>query len=111
MSQHRYRQRRQTLSLEELKEDVQTVDIEWGAGSDGREDLEQQVIATERVKLLRRAIDELSPIDRAVIVLGDLQGQSNQSTGDMLGLSEAAVKSRRHRARLYLREKLMADVS
>ncbi len=111
LSQHRYRQRRQTLSLEELKEDVQPVDIEWGAGSDGREDLEQQVIATERVKLLRRAIDELSPIDRAVIVLGDLQGQSNQSTGDMLGLSEAAVKSRRHRARLYLREKLMADVS
>ncbi|WP_179137456.1 RNA polymerase sigma factor [Candidatus Entotheonella palauensis] len=105
LSQKRYRQRRRTLSVEDLEQDIQPRWIE----SDGPDNLDQHVIAAERLQRLRQAIEELSPVDRAVIVLGDLQGQSNQITGDVLGLSEAAVKSRRHRARLDLREKLTAE--
>lgn len=108
LSQKRYRQRRQTLSLDEFE--WQQPRMRWKAGLDGPDDVEQHVMASERIQRLRQAIEELSPMDRAVVVLGVLRGQSNQSIGDTLGLSEAAVKSRRHRARLYLREKLMAEV-
>ncbi len=110
LSQKRYRQRRRTLSVEDLDQDAQRRWTSLGTSSEGAGDLDQHVIATERVQRLRQAIEELAPVDRAVIVLGDLRGQSNQSTGEILGLSEAAVKSRRHRARLYLREKLTSEV-
>ncbi len=108
LSQKRYQQRRRTLSVEDLEHEEPQYWAGLRTKPEGSDDLDQHVIASERVQQLRQAIDELSPIDRAVIVLGDLQGQSNQSTADMLGLSEAAVKSRRHRARLDLRDKLAA---
>ena len=41
-----------------------------------------------------------------VITLSDVEGLSNEETAQILGLSVPAVKSRLHRARLYLREKL-----
>ena len=103
LSQKRYCQRRRTLSVEDLEPGAQQ---RWQQRWEGADGPEQHVIAAERVQRLRQAIEELPPMDREVVVLGDLQGQSNQTTGDILGLSEAAVKSRRHRARLDLREKL-----
>jgi RNA polymerase sigma-70 factor (ECF subfamily) len=45
---------------------------------------------------------------RTVITLRDIEGLSNEEVGIILGLSVAAVKSRVHRARLYVREKLDA---
>ncbi|ETX00196.1 MAG: hypothetical protein ETSY1_12110 [Candidatus Entotheonella factor] len=108
LSQKRYRQRRRTSSFEDLEHDMKRR-AEWGAERDHPDDLDQHVMAAERLQRLRQAIAELSPMDRAVIVLGDLQGHSNQMTAEMLGLSESAVKSRRHRARLDLRDKLTAE--
>jgi RNA polymerase sigma-70 factor (ECF subfamily) len=52
------------------------------------------------------AISELPEPLRIVFILRDLEGLSTAETGDVLGLSEGAVKTRLHRARLWLRERL-----
>jgi DNA-directed RNA polymerase specialized sigma24 family protein len=58
--------------------------------------------------LLQQAIAALRPLDKAVVTLGELEGLANRHIGTMLGLSESAVKSRRHRTCLFLRGQLTA---
>ncbi|MFQ3566760.1 MAG: sigma-70 family RNA polymerase sigma factor [Aggregatilineales bacterium] len=55
---------------------------------------------------MERAIATLTPVQRAVFVLRDIEGFSTRETADSLGLSEANVKVALHRARLALREHL-----
>jgi RNA polymerase sigma-70 factor (ECF subfamily) len=49
--------------------------------------------------LLDRAISQLSPGYRAVLVLVDGQGFDYQAAGEILGVAEGTVASRLHRAR------------
>jgi RNA polymerase sigma-70 factor (ECF subfamily) len=56
--------------------------------------------------VLTQHINELRPDNRIVFVLRDIHGLSTEDTAGILGLSVPAVKSRLHRARLYLRERL-----
>jgi RNA polymerase sigma-70 factor (ECF subfamily) len=49
---------------------------------------------------------ELPPTLRIVFLWRDLEGLSTLETAEVLGISEAAVKVRLHRARLRLRESL-----
>jgi RNA polymerase sigma-70 factor (ECF subfamily) len=60
----------------------------------------------EGMELIERAIDELPEKYRIVFHLRDIEGLSNEEVGDILGLSISAVKSRIHRARLFLRDSL-----
>jgi RNA polymerase sigma-70 factor, ECF subfamily len=53
---------------------------------------------------LRRAIGRLPPECRTVVVMRDVEGMSNAEVAEALGMSVLAVKSRLHRARLFLRE-------
>ncbi|MCX6842908.1 MAG: sigma-70 family RNA polymerase sigma factor [candidate division WOR-3 bacterium] len=55
---------------------------------------------------IQKAVDELADDYRSVVVLRDLEGLSNEEVSKVLHLSVAAVKSRLHRGRLVLREKL-----
>jgi RNA polymerase sigma-70 factor (ECF subfamily) len=55
---------------------------------------------------MERAIGELPPKLRAVFVMRELEELSTGETAQALGLSEQAVKTRLHRARLLLRERL-----
>jgi RNA polymerase sigma-70 factor, ECF subfamily len=55
---------------------------------------------------LTSAIDELPAIYRTVLVLRDVEGQSNSEIAATLGLSVPVVKTRVHRARLFLRKRL-----
>src|SRR5262245_43595946 len=55
---------------------------------------------------LSAAIDELPVIYRAVLVLRDVEGRSNVEIASVLGLSVPVVKTRAHRARLFLRNRL-----
>jgi RNA polymerase sigma-70 factor (ECF subfamily) len=73
---------------------------------DWSQDLENQLAEAEARRLLREAIDDLPPIDKAVVVFSEFDELSNQEIGDILGLSVSAVKARLHRARLYLRGRL-----
>jgi RNA polymerase sigma-70 factor (ECF subfamily) len=64
---------------------------------------------TELRIALTAAIDELPPGYRAVLILYEVEGLSNIEVAETLGLSVSNVKSRLHRARLFLRKRL-ADV-
>ncbi|MGB7293697.1 MAG: sigma-70 family RNA polymerase sigma factor [Thermodesulfobacteriota bacterium] len=60
----------------------------------------------EGMEVIERAIDQLPEKYRIVFHLRDIEGLSNEEVGDILGLSISAVKSRIHRARLFLRDSL-----
>jgi RNA polymerase sigma-70 factor, ECF subfamily len=59
---------------------------------------------------LNAAIDELSPDYRAVVVLRDAEGLTLAETARSLGINVAGVKTRLHRARLFLRKRLTAGL-
>jgi RNA polymerase sigma-70 factor (ECF subfamily) len=67
---------------------------------------EDELISNESRHVMDEAVSELPEPLRIVFVLRDLEGLSTAETGEVLGLSEGAVKTRLHRARLKLREKL-----
>ena len=56
--------------------------------------------------VLDSAVTTLSETLRSVFVLRDIEGLSTTETAEVLGLTEANVKVRLHRARLALRERL-----
>ena len=59
----------------------------------------------ELVEQVSRALSAL-PVDyRLVLTLRDIEGLSNEKTAEILNLSVAAVKSRLHRGRLFLRDR------
>lgn len=58
------------------------------------------------VHLVHSAIAELDGPYREVLVLRDLEGLSGAETCAALGLEQAAMKTRLHRARAMLREKI-----
>lgn len=60
----------------------------------------------ELKKILDGAIEKLSPDYRMVFLLRDVEGLSTEETAQVTELSIAAVKSRLHRARAFLRKEL-----
>jgi RNA polymerase sigma-70 factor (ECF subfamily) len=64
------------------------------------------VIQDELRERIREAIESL-PVDyRTAFLFHDVEGLSNPEIAEALGISLPAVKSRVHRSRLFLREKL-----
>lgn len=55
---------------------------------------------------LDAAIDKLPKKYKMVLVLRDMEGLSAKEVGTIMGLNERAVKSRLHRARLFVRREL-----
>ncbi|MDW8107251.1 MAG: sigma-70 family RNA polymerase sigma factor [Armatimonadota bacterium] len=69
-------------------------------------DPEGIVIENDLRERVRRAVAELPDSLRPVLELRDIHGLSTEETAQQLGLTEAAVKARLHRARELLRQKL-----
>ncbi len=67
---------------------------------------ERQYSQEEIREILKKAVESLPPIFRAVFVLRDIDELSTEETAVALNLSVPAVKTRLLRARLRLREKL-----
>jgi RNA polymerase sigma-70 factor (ECF subfamily) len=55
-------------------------------------------------EVLRKALDKLSDIQRAVILLRDYEGYNYQEIGEITGLNESQVKVYIYRARVILKE-------
>ncbi len=70
---------------------------------DWSHEIDAPIAQREARQILQQAIDQLSPLDKAVVVQSDVEGVSNREIGHALGLSVPAVKARLHRARLFLR--------
>jgi RNA polymerase sigma-70 factor (ECF subfamily) len=69
---------------------------------------EDELLNSESRRVMDEAVAELPQSLRIVFVLRDIEGLSTAETGEVLALSESAVKTRLHRARLQLRERLSA---
>jgi len=65
-----------------------------------------EVLRSELRRQLDQAIAELPEIYRAVMLLRDVEDLSTQESAEILGITEDTVKTRLHRARLAVRQKL-----
>jgi len=65
-----------------------------------------ELLRSELRRQLDQAIAELPEIYRAVMLLRDVEELSTQESAEILGITEDTVKTRLHRARLAVRQKL-----
>lgn len=100
----RKRRQNNTISIEDLSPGIRQNSIERDTSLGHRSDLLS--MNREMREMLEGAINRLPDQYRAVFVLRDVDGLSNQEVGEILDLSIPAVKSRLHRSRLMLRKKL-----
>lgn len=78
---------------------------------DWSDTLDEKYARHELRALVGRALEQLKPMDKTIIVLSDLEGLTDKQTAAALGLTVPAVKTRLHRARLFLRGKLARDLA
>lgn len=64
----------------------------------------------ERDQLIQEALNQLAPDHRAVVVMKDLDGLRYEEIAETLGVPVGTVRSRLHRARCELRERLQGVV-
>lgn len=77
------------------------IDIaDWSSLPDGK------AMRSEMRELLEKAIGELPEAYRSVILLRDMEELSTQETAQILDVSDDVVKTRLHRARLAIRQRL-----
>lgn len=69
---------------------------------------DEEAARSEARRAVRRAIETLSPNYRIVLVLRDMEQLSTREVAHALGIAETAVKMRLHRARLMVRQQLVA---
>ncbi len=101
----RYRRRREGhVSLEQSQtpgDDVEPLTIpDWSTMP------LSELLDRETREVMEEGIDKLPEELRTVFVLRDVEGMSNAEVAEVLDLSVPAVKSRLHRARLALRDRL-----
>jgi RNA polymerase sigma-70 factor (ECF subfamily) len=93
-------------------EPTQTRSLESEAGTDAIEvpdpgrPPDEALAGREVESALAQAIESLAPMYREVLLLRDVEGLSAAETAEALGLRVPAVKSRLHRARLSVRERM-----
>lgn len=67
---------------------------------------EDQALRAEAQRVVRQAIAELPDLYKTVLLLRDIEGLSTSEAAEVLEVSEEVVKTRLHRARLAVRQKL-----
>ena len=73
---------------------------------DWSENTESLMFTNETRSVIKNAVDLLPEKEQVVFLLRDVEGFSTEKTSGILDLTTPAVKSRLHRARLFLRKKL-----
>lgn len=68
---------------------------------------EVALLRTDLREALEAAIADPPPPYRAVLILRDVERLSTDETAEALGLTPPTVKTRLHRARLFLRQRLV----
>jgi len=69
-------------------------------------EIDAAIVTEESLARIEKAIEPLPHDFKTVVILRDIEGFSNEETAEIMDLTVPAVKSRLHRARSYLREKL-----
>lgn len=87
----------------------QGVDPEELANLPGRGSTpEQDWQASARKRLIHRALEELTGLNREIIILKEIQGLQLEEIATLLGVPLGTVKSRSNRARIELAQKVLA---
>lgn len=94
------------LPLEEYMPQFQKNGMHLHPVNNWAERADKQVMRKELAKILSENIGKLAEKYRTVLVMRDVQGLSTEEVAGTTGMTVAAVKSRLHRARLFLRERL-----
>lgn len=102
----RGKRRNDTVSIEEFMPVFTEEGMHASPMDDWSKEVERNALNEELGQMIRKYTDLLSEKYKVVFVLSDVEGLSNEETAQILGLTVPAVKSRLHRARLYLREQL-----
>ncbi|MBX7143319.1 MAG: sigma-70 family RNA polymerase sigma factor [Oligoflexia bacterium] len=100
----RKRKQNNTVAIEDLAPAVKQQCLDREVSFGNRSDLLS--INKEMRDIIEAALNKLPDQYRAVFVLRDVDGLSNQEVSEILDLSIPAVKSRLHRSRLMLRKRL-----
>jgi RNA polymerase sigma-70 factor (ECF subfamily) len=74
--------------------------------ADRAQPLDQRISDVLEARRVRDALLRIPASHRTIVVLREIEGLSTKEVATVMGLSEANVKTRLHRARLMLREQL-----
>ena len=99
----RTRRRHPETPIEDLLPKFQSDGHREGAPIDWAGAEDTSVLDRETQRVIRSKIDELPESYRTVLLLRDIEERSTAETAEALGMTETAVKTRLHRARLALR--------
>jgi RNA polymerase sigma-70 factor (ECF subfamily) len=99
----RARNRRRTVSIDEIEP---TTRQNWVGNRTEMFDVDLMSSRHELREAIQGAVEKLPDEYRAIFVLRDIDGLSNEAVSQVLQLSVPAVKSRLHRSRLLMREQL-----
>lgn len=101
----RQRQRYQAISLDTTA--VEEMTKAFISQATSTETPLKRLIRSESAEFLQEALLQLRPIDRTVLVLGELEDTPNREIAKIVQRSETAVKSLRQRARKALRDEVL----
>lgn len=101
MDAQRLKKRRPSQPYPELEDEA------WQPPAGDEADPVTIALTAERTKALQAALAAITPDQRASIVLFDVEGYDYGEIAEMTGVSLGTVKSRIHRGRLALRERLV----
>lgn len=102
----RSRRNRKQISFSELPQTEDNGSFLASILPDRSKLADERLVQKEFMDKVLASMGQLPDKYRVVFELRDLKQLTNEEVGQMLNLSLAAVKSRVHRARLYIREKI-----
>ena len=105
MDQQRLRKRRPAVPYPEFEDEA------WQPPAGPDADPERTALEVERGRALQAALGSITAEQRHAIVLFDVEGFDYHEIAELTGVSLGTVKSRIHRGRLALRERLADSMS
>ena len=102
----RSRKKDQFVSMDDVLPSFNGSGFQQERIQDWTERTDASMYANETKETIEKAVEQLPEKEKVVFLLRDVDGLSTEKVGEILELSVPAVKSRLHRARLFLRKKL-----
>jgi RNA polymerase sigma-70 factor (ECF subfamily) len=100
------KKRRRSKFAPESEESIDAVETEANRVADTARLQDESLAGRQIEEALERAIASLDPMYREILVLRDVEGLTAPEVAEVTGLTVEAVKSRLHRARVQVRERV-----
>ena len=106
----RMRQRQSTIDLTDLEQQQSEAQIIQFRQSKPSDDPERTMAQRQIIHLVEQATDNLPEAFRLVFVARVIEGMSVEETSELLGIKPETVKTRLHRARQLVRDRLESEI-